>query len=199
MASLRLASELGDEVRTEHIRRMRDKIVDRKEREKTKAVRLENYLFCLSTCLSVLLVIQFALNLAQTTVFADADKTLLGVLSSIASVNTFAIACLGKHAYNSRKKMEQHTENQRRWDKAEDAFVMELSRSLEDGKLTSEEHQKLKKIYTDAGDFLDRSMQELDKDDKIFLSYIKDERFENGSKPRHSSDTRALQGLAVQR
>lgn len=184
--------DLKGDVQAEHIRRMLNKIVERKDGEKIKAVQVERYLKQLSACLFLLLGLQFVLNLGQTTVFAGVDKRVLGVLSAVASVNTFVVACLGKLALNARRALQRHTENQRRWDKAEDAFIMELSASLdEDGRLTIEEHRKLREIYTQASDFVDGSMSEEDLDavDKKILRHIKDHRgSEDGSRAFHPAD-----------
>ena len=83
------------------------------------------------------------------------NKNVLGVFSLLASVSSFSLACLGRHAFNKRKELEKCAEAQRRWDKVEDTFTMELANSLADGELTSQEHQKLKDIYKDASDFVD--------------------------------------------
>ena len=84
-----------DEWRIQNMRRLLSKIADRKKAEKAKAQQLETHLKRLSFCLSVLLVIQFALNVGQTSVYGGVNKHVVGVLSVLASVNTFAIALLG--------------------------------------------------------------------------------------------------------
>ena len=146
------------------MRRLLSKIADRKKAEKAKAQQLETHLKRLSFCLSVLLVIQFALNVGQTSVYGGVNKHVVGVLSVLASVNTFAIALLGKLALGTRNALEAASQNQRRWDKAEDTFTIELSSSLaDDGRLSPDELQKLHGIYTDVSDFVDGSSDLLTK------------------------------------
>ena len=155
LSRTRTFHQLSGEVRIQHIRRMLGKILESKEKEKVKTLQLEKYLKHLSVCLSIILTVQFTLNVAQTTVFANVNKNVLGVFSLLASVSSFSLACLGRHTFNQRKELEKCAEAQRRWDKVEDTFTMELANSLADGELTSQEHQKLKDIYKDASDFVD--------------------------------------------
>ena len=146
---------LSGDVRIQHTRRMLEKIVEHKEREKAKITRQDIYLKRLSIALSLLVTIQFALNLGQTSVFADVDKRIVGVLSVVASINSFALACLGKHALKQNKNQEKCIQKQKSWDKAEDTFTLELANCLEDGQLTSSEYRKLQGIYKDVSDFVD--------------------------------------------
>ena len=159
--------DLSGSVRIQHTRRMLEKIVEHKEQEKVKIVHQEKYLKRLSVVLSVLLTIQFALNVGQTSVFADVDKRIVGALSVLASVNSFALACLGKHTLKQSKKLEKYIQTEKSWDKAEDTFTLELANSLEDGQLTSAEYQKLLGIYKDVGDFVDGRMKLDPADQKI--------------------------------
>ena len=154
-AAISSLCDLSGEVRIQHLRRMLEKITSHKEREITRAAQLEACLRQLSTALAILMVIQFALNVAQTTVFADVDKTLIGVISLIASTNSFIIACLSRHTSMKSKLLETCTEKRRRWDRAEDTFTMRLGNSLQDGELTSVEYQNLNGIYADVSNFVD--------------------------------------------
>lgn len=188
--------DMNCDARVQHIRRMLDKIVNRREQEETKAARLKQHLNRVSVYLSVLLTLQFALNVVQTTVFTDVDKRVVGVLSVMAVTVSFALACLGKHAFRQRKVLEKCIQNQRRWDKAEDAFTMELANSLADGQLTSDEHRKLEEIYKDVSDFVDGG-QQLDWLDRKNFSCITRERdgqteVKNGSGTLYQSDPRVL-------
>ena len=166
--------DLSEEVRIEHLRRMLAKITSHKERESTRAVHLETCLGHLATALSILMTIQFALNVAQTAVFADVDKTLIGVLALIASTNSFIIACLSRHASMKSKLLENCTEKRRRWDRAEDTFTMHLGISLQDGELTSDEYQKLNEIYADVSDFVDGSVKKDSTEIKNFPAIVGD-------------------------
>lgn len=145
---------------TEYIRLVLEKIVRHKESDRMEVERCKRCLHRLSTCLAVLLVVQLVLNLGQTSVFARADKYVIGTLSCVASVAALAVGCVSKHVHDKRKTLDRLEARHRRWDKAEDAFVMELSNSLQDGRLTSEEHRKLHGIYAEARDFVDGSLSQ---------------------------------------
>ena len=147
----------GSELRVQYMRQLIGKIAGHKEEEKKNVMRLEKQIKHLSMLLHILLIIQFALNLGQTSVYADVDKRVVGALSLIASVNTFVLAVFGKLAFNIKKKLVACTARQRRWDKAEDAFAMTLSSSLDDGRLSAEEVEKLNSIYRDVRDVVDGS------------------------------------------
>ena len=144
-----------------------DKISNRREEEKVKASKLEVYLNRVSIGLSALAGAHFTLNIAQTSILMDMDKRVLGALSVISSVSALAIGCVSKHALTTRRELQRCVENQRRWDKAEDAFLIELSNSLEDGKLTSREHERLQDIYSSVDDCVDGSKNLLAKKNSL--------------------------------
>ena len=170
------------------MRQLLVKIADRKEREKAKIEQLEKHLKRLTLYLSVLMVIQFTLNVSQTSIFAGLNKHIVGALSLIASINTVTLAVLGKLAFNARKTLEQCSQNHRKWDKAEDTFTMELSSSLEDdGKLSMDELRKLRGIYTDVGDFVDGSNSVLL---KKFYPIVKED--QDGAGADHPQDPRRV-------
>ena len=146
------------EWRIHNMRQLLVKIADHKEKEKTKIEQLEKQLKYLTLCLSALVVVQFTLNLSQTSVYVGLNGRVVGILSLIASINTFALALLGKLMLNTRKTLVRCSENHRRWDKAEGTFTMELSVSLDDdGKLSTDELRKLRGIYSEVADFVDGS------------------------------------------
>ena len=134
------------EWRIHNMRQLLVKIADHKEKEKTKIDQLEKQLKYLTLCLSALVVVQFILNLSRTSVYVGLNGRVVGILSLIASINTFALAVLGKLMLNTRKTLMRCSENHRRWDKAEGTlkFTMELSVSLDDdGELSTDELRKL--------------------------------------------------------
>ena len=162
------------------------KIGERKKGEKDGVEEMETRLRWLSICLTKLLLIQFTLNLGQTTVYINVDRRAVGTLSLAASINTFTLAVLGKLAFNSRRMLQERSKNLRRLDKAEDTFTMELSDSLEDGKLNSEEVRKLGVIYADVCDVVNGSSLQLVKT----FSHIS--KMENGSGTDHPTDSGAV-------
>jgi len=147
--------DLRDDVRLQHIRLMLDRIVEGKRDQQDSTAHVEKYLKRLSICVAVLLTIQFVCNMAQTTVYANVDKRIIGALSLFSSATTFVLTCLSKHASTQVGLLHTSKEKQRQWDKAEDTFIMELVYSLEDDQLTANEYGKLKNIYTDVNDFMD--------------------------------------------
>ena len=82
------------EWRIHNMRQLLVKIADHKEKEKTKIEQLEKQLKYLTLCLSALVVVQFILNLSQTSVYVGLNGRVVGILSPIASINTFALAVL---------------------------------------------------------------------------------------------------------
>ena len=89
----------------QYMRQLFGKIARHKEEEQKNVMRLEKQIKRLTMLLHILLIIQFALNLGQTSVYADVDKRAIGTLSLIASVNTFTLAVFGKLAFNMKKKV----------------------------------------------------------------------------------------------
>ena len=180
-------------VRLQHTRRMLDALGKLKEKETLKTQQLKAYLERLSATLALLVTIQFTLSLAQTTVFANVNKHVVGALSLLASLCSVSLACLGRHKANQSKTLELHMQRQRKLDKAEDAFTLELANCLaDDGQLTSEEHQKLNLIYKEARDCVDANIAA--QAGKYFRSIAR----QDGSGARHQPDPTILQGIAVQ-
>ena len=83
------------------------KIADHKDKEKTKIDQLEKKnLKHLTLSLSVLVVIQFMLNLSETSVYIGVHMNthVVGIPSLFASITTFALEVLGKRSLNTDHK-----------------------------------------------------------------------------------------------
>ena len=136
-----------EQFRVDHLRQLLRKIRDRKELEKNKIAAVEKRLSHGNIVLTVLLGVQLALSASQTTVFADVDKRIVGGLSLASTLTSLALGCVSKRVSSQRGMQKKLLLSQQRWDKAEDAFTMELGACMHDGVLTSEEHLKLKGIW----------------------------------------------------
>lgn len=150
--------DCASDVRLRHIRGMLDKIVNAAKKEEEKGILLQKQLERLSLYLSTLVALQFILGVVQTTLQSIISKPTLGVLSVLTSITAFLIGCLGKRVMNRKKMLEECFQTRKNWEKAHDVFTMKLSDYLEDGILTSDEHDRLQSIYTGASDFVDTSL-----------------------------------------
>ena len=115
----------------------------------------------------------------------------MGGLSLASTLVSFVLGCVSKHVSSHRSLQKKLLLSQQRWDKAEDAFTMELGACLQDGVLTSEEHVKLKGIYEGARDFVDGSLED-ECVENNFSSKAKKEKSNNGTGAHHPPDPRCV-------
>ena len=177
-----------DEPHLEHLRLMLRKIKRRKAAMKNKSDTVEKQLARVNLIVSTLLVIQVALSASQTTVLADVDRRIVGILSLISMTVGCALGCVVKFAHTQRNVLQKLLVSYQKWDKAEDAFVMEMGVCMQDGVLTSEEHLRLNGIYEVARDFVDGSLDE--QSENYFTLYSKDGK--HGSGTLHTPDSRFI-------
>ena len=123
------------DVRVRHVRDMVEDIAKRKELE-SEVRCLEKYMIYNTAILSFLIFSQTILNILQGSGVVSGEHRIRNVL-------------------NTKRQLITCIEQLQQMERAEDAFMLELGITLEEGKLTNEEHQRLIAIMNDFRKTLD--------------------------------------------
>ena len=142
------------DVRVRHVRDIVEDIAKRKELESKKVHCLEKYVIYNTAILSFLILSQTILNILQGSgvVSGEHHIRIIAISSTIIGV---IMACIGKHVLDTKRQLITCIEQLHRMERAKDAFMLELGITLEDGKLTNEDHQRLIAIINDFRKTLD--------------------------------------------
>lgn len=142
------------DVRVRHVRDMVEDIAKRKKLESEKVRCREKYVIYNTAILSFLILIQTILNILQGSgaVSGEHRIRIIAISSTIIGV---IMACIGKHVLDTKRQLVKCIEQLQQMERAEDSFMLELGITLEDGKLTNEEHQRLISMMNDFRKTLD--------------------------------------------